>query len=347
MIKRIILKNFFSFHERTDIKLNNGLNILLGINGSGKTSVINALRLLYEGVVGIGFESVFQKLWGGFSNVVNFNGEQENGDIEVTYVFDEKYLKSINKSSPFKSEVIYTIKISRLSSSYMISESLLSQNKKMEGTFRYLEFSNGIGLISVRQGGGQIRNEKYRNGELSGQELVLRQITDPQRFLPTYIIRKAVESMSLYGHFDTSTNSILRRPCEYSSNTKLIRHGDNLVHLLNHLRNEYSNSFKRIEETMNEVNPAYKSIEFRNFGSQLFLSISEKNLSRTVTSLHMSDGTLRFILLMTIFFNPMRGDFIALDEPEGGLHPDMISLLAEMMREASRNSQIIMSSNSN
>lgn len=100
MIKRIILKNFFSFHERTDIKLNNGLNILLGINGSGKTSVINALRLLYEGVVGIGFESVFQKLWGGFSNVVNFNGEQENGDIEVTYVFDEKYLKSINKSSP-------------------------------------------------------------------------------------------------------------------------------------------------------------------------------------------------------------------------------------------------------
>lgn len=60
----------------------------------------------------------------------------------------------------------------------------------------------------------------------------------------------------------------------------------------------------------------------------------------------MSDGTLRFILLMTIFFNPMRGDFIALDEPEGGLHPDMISLLAEMMREASRNSQIIMATHS-
>lgn len=346
MLKRIILKNFFSFHKQTEIKLYPGLNILLGINGSGKTSAINALRLLYEGVAGIGFERLFQKLWGGYAQVVNFNGTQAAEDIEVTYVFDHEYLKNLNLSSPFKSEVFYRLRISSSGSSYTIEEQLYSDDKRGDGQFCYLQFKNGVGLISVRQGKGKVKNERYRNGELSGQELVLRQITDPQRFLPSFIIRKAVENMSLYGHFDTCTESLLRRPCEYSTDTRLVRHGENLVHLLNYLRNEHGSSYDNIEKALREVNPAYQSIEFRNFGSQLLLSIREKNLERTISSLHISDGTLRFLLLMSVFLNPQRGDLIALDEPEGGLHPDMISVLTENMKQAAQASQIILATHS-
>lgn len=69
MIKNIILHNFFSFKNETTVLLNPGVNILVGINGSGKTSFINAFRLLYEGVCGNGFENLFQKEWGGYANV--------------------------------------------------------------------------------------------------------------------------------------------------------------------------------------------------------------------------------------------------------------------------------------
>ena len=58
MIKAIITQDFFSFKGENRIELNDGINILLGINGSGKTTFLNAFRLLYEGVAGIGFEKV-------------------------------------------------------------------------------------------------------------------------------------------------------------------------------------------------------------------------------------------------------------------------------------------------
>ena len=66
MIKKVIIENFFSFKEEHTITLNPGINVLLGINGSGKTSFLNAFRLLYEGVAGNGFEALFQTRWGGF-----------------------------------------------------------------------------------------------------------------------------------------------------------------------------------------------------------------------------------------------------------------------------------------
>lgn len=345
MLRQLTLKNFFSFSEETTITLGGGMNILLGINGSGKTSAINALRLLYEGVAGMGFERLFQKLWGGFSQVKNCNNAHKDEEIEVTYVFDNDFLSKINVNSPYKSAVYYKISISRSGSSYTLEETLTSERKDGNGQYVYLHFRNGMGRISVRAN-GKVRSENYRNGELSGQELVLRQITDPQRFLPSYTIKQAVEQMSLYGHFDTSMESVLRRPCEYSSAKRLTRHGDNLVHLLNYLKNEHYSSYQEIDTMMHDINPAYKNLEFRNFGSQLYLSILETNLSRTITSQHMSDGTLRFLLLLSIFCNPNRGAFIVLDEPEGELHPDMISCLAEIMKGSSRETQIVFATHS-
>ena len=70
MIKRITIRDFFSFSGITTIEFNSGVNLLLGINGSGKTSLINALRLLYEGVCGDGVEKLVQEQWGGFDQIV-------------------------------------------------------------------------------------------------------------------------------------------------------------------------------------------------------------------------------------------------------------------------------------
>ncbi|MBR1721472.1 MAG: AAA family ATPase [Treponema sp.] len=72
----------------------------------------------------------------------------------------------------------------------------------------------------------------------------------------------------------------------------------------------------------------------------------EKNLNKTIGALHISDGTLRFLLLETVFLNPNKGAFIAIDEPERGLHPDMIRSVAEMIKSAAQNSQLIIATHS-
>jgi recombinational DNA repair ATPase RecF len=61
MFKKIILQDFFSFTGVNEIELSPKANVLLGINGSGKTSFLNAFRLLYEGVAGAGFEHISVK----------------------------------------------------------------------------------------------------------------------------------------------------------------------------------------------------------------------------------------------------------------------------------------------
>ncbi|MDR0836152.1 MAG: AAA family ATPase, partial [Tannerella sp.] len=185
MIKEIIIRDFFSFKGEHKIVLNPNINVLLGINGSGKTSFLNAFKLLYEGVSGIGFEALFQGQWGGFHQVANVNSGESSG-IELTYVFDQ----ILNTSSPFdKNDVYYSIYIEPSGTSYTLREHLYTINSGKTEKFTYLDFKNGNGKLWVGNSSGSINFEDYKDGDISGQELVLRQITDPIRYPLTHTIR--------------------------------------------------------------------------------------------------------------------------------------------------------------
>ncbi|MCP4110730.1 MAG: AAA family ATPase, partial [Desulfobacteraceae bacterium] len=78
MISKITVENFFSFRHPTTIELNPDINILVGINGSGKSNFFKAIRLVYESIVGSGLEKIFLQKWSGFNAVANFNNEEKD-----------------------------------------------------------------------------------------------------------------------------------------------------------------------------------------------------------------------------------------------------------------------------
>ena len=348
MLKSVIIKDFFSFRGNTKISLSHGQNLLLGINGSGKTSFINALRLLTEGICGSGVENLIQTQWGGYSQILNCTGREKSDNIQITYVFDCDEINKFNKSKIFHSDVFYQVTINPLGTTdYFLEEKLWTKHSlNKERDFVYLDFHNGQGRISKRTRDESVIFQDYSNGDISGRELVLKQINDPIQFLPIHTVKKAVESMSVYNSFDTGETSKIRRVAEYSTGTRLWKNGENLTQLLNDLRNNHSLDFEKIEEELHKVNPSYKNIEINNITGQAYLSLREKNLNKTIGALHISDGTLRFLLLETVFLNPNRGAFIAIDEPERGLHPDMIRSVAEMIKSAAQNSQLIIATHS-
>lgn len=347
MLKCIKLHDFFSFKGETVIELNKGVNLLLGINGSGKTSFINALRLLSEGLAGDGLVKLIQEQWGGYEQVVNCNGDRTAPYSRLTYIFDGNELNALNKSADFNSDVYYQITIKRSGTSYTLNEKVFSEHKSHEGKmFSYLDFSNGKGKISTRGQDGTIVFQDYENGEVSGQELVLRQINDPIHYLPTHTLRKAIEAITVYNDFELGTNSRIRKVSEFSTDTRLRNSGTNLTQILNFLKLDHSFDFERIENAFHNVNPNFKSIEISNLYGQSYLNLRENNISRAIGAQHISDGTLRFLLLESIFYNPMRGNMVAIDEPERGMHPDMIRSVSEMMKYASADSQIIVATHS-
>lgn len=348
MLKSVVIKDFFSFRGNTKISLSHGQNLLLGINGSGKTSFINALRLLTEGICGSGVENLIQTQWGGYSQILNCTGREKSDNIQITYVFDCDEINKFNKSKIFHSDVFYQVTINPLGTTdYFLEEKLwIEQCLNTENEFVYFDFHNGQGHIRKITRDESVIFQDYSNGDISGRELVLKQINDPIQFLPIHTVKKAVESMSVYNSFDTGETSKIRRVAEYSTGTRLWKNGENLTQLLNDLRNNHSLDFEKIEEELHKVNSSYKNIEINNITGQAYLSLREKNLNKTIGALHISDGTLRFLLLETVFLNPNRGAFIAIDEPERGLHPDMIRSVAEMIKSAAQNSQLIIATHS-
>lgn len=344
MIKELIVRDFFSFKGEHTIELNTGVNILVGVNGSGKTSFLNAIIMLYEGVAGGGLSSLFRQ-WGSYNAIVNACGEVKPDCFSVTYVFDADVLRKVVSASPFKKDVYYKITVFPIGdgTNYTLCETLYSEdNKGKKKTFSYLEFRNGIGQISVRTKSG-IEVEKYDDGMLSAQELVLRQITDPQRYLPSFVVREAISAIAGYSKFNFDQ---VRQPADANDVKRLISTGENLSHLLSNLNNNYTFQYEKIIECLNDINPNFTGIGYNVFGSRLYLSLREKNLSHAIDALHMSDGTLKYLLLLSIFHNPQRGTLVCVDEPESCLHPDMIRSVAKMMKRAAMTSQIIVATHS-
>lgn len=344
MIKELIIRDFFSFKGEHKIELNKGVNILVGINGSGKTSFLNAITLLYEGIAGGGLAPLFRQ-WGTYNAIVNACGEQKPDCFSITYVFGAAALAKLVPVSPFKKDVYYKITVFPVGdgTSYSLCETLFSDDSKgKRKKFSYLEFRNGIGQISVRTENG-IDVERYADGMLSAQELALRQITDPQRYLPSFVVREAINAIAGYSKFNFDK---VRQPAEANDIKRLMSTGENLSQLLNTLNNNYTFQYEKIRECLKDINPNFTGIGYNVFGSRLYLSLREKNLSHAIDALHISEGTLKYMLLLSIFYNPNRGALIDIDEPESCLHPDMIRSVAKMMKSAAQSSQIIVATHS-
>lgn len=346
MIKSVNIKDFFSFKESQNIELNSGVNILLGINGSGKTSFINAFRLLYEGVCGEGFENLFQTQWGGYNEVVNANNNEQPTSIELEFVFDCEKLKELVSKSPFKTDVYYKIIIRPVgSTNYTLEEKLYSQNlKDSQKPYVFLDFKNNKGFLTVYHSSG-IKKEKF-SGETSGQELILRQISDPRRYLPLHTIRTAINQMALYECFDTTSHSDIRKPVYATSDIKLDAAGANLLSVLNNYKTNDLYAFKKLQQQLQIVNSHFEELVFQNFGSRLYLYLQESNMRKSIGLRFISDGTLHYILMLAILMNKNGGCLIGLDEPEERLHPDMIHSIAQLLKEFSAHSQILIATHS-
>lgn len=349
MIKTITIEHFFSFCEKQTVTLNSDTNILVGINGTGKSNFIKAIKFLYESIVGDGMEKILTQKWGGFISVVNYLDSRAE-EISITYEFDKKLMNRLlnGKGHKFTNNPKYQIKIHKKGNlgDYYLSEWVYNEStKKGESPFNYLKIEDGKGIISTKENAqvGIKRLDAFKQNEL-----VLRQISDPDMYFPLYTLKQAIEQIIVYNYFDTTFDSVIRQLSPFYAETKLLDDGRNLVHLLNYLSTAETEAYDQIINLLRtHINPNFEDLRFMVQGSKMLLSLKERGLSRTVTVDHISDGTLRFLLLLSIFYNPNRGSIICIDEPETGLHPDMINTVAKAIKHASQNgSQIIVATHS-
>ena len=167
----------------------------------------------------------------------------------------------------------------------------------------------------------------------------------------THFVRRHLASWRLYHFHDTSSTSPMKQTCDLEDNRFLRSDGSNIPAFLYAMKKMYPQNYQMIVGVVQRVAPFFEDFVLEPSvlnEEKIRLEWKHKGSDAYFSSASLSDGTLRFIALATLFMQPvtLRPSVILVDEPELGLHPYALTMLASMVRQASERTQIIISTQS-
>ncbi len=319
------------------------LNVLIGPNASGKSNVLRVLEML--GVAARGGLGKFVQEEGGIEPLL-WDGQADRLKLSV------KTTPADPARDPVRDALTYQLVLSRLgrTSGYRIEFEQLANYYRVEQGSSQEPFK----LIERVAGRGVLFDENERSlvapeASIPDDETLLSLVRGPfiqNRHLIAY--QNELCNWRIYQGFQTDRKAPIRSPQVTRAETQVSSDGQNLVSALHSL---YTGS----REFKNELNAAMKAAFGEDFEELVFppaadrliqLRIRWKSLRREQSSADISDGTFRFLYLLAILANPSLPSLIAIDEPEMGLHPSMLPIVAEYAQEAANRSQIILATHS-
>ena len=164
-------------------------------------------------------------------------------------------------------------------------------------------------------------------------------------------VLESMRQWRIYHFHDTSETSLIKRLHSIGDNLYLRADGSNLAAFLYFLKEKHKESYAKIVSTVQLIAPFFGDFCLRpapNNQGLIELEWFERGQDIPWKAHILSDGTLRFICLATVFLQPseFQPETILVDEPELGLHPYAIALLASLIRSISQKKQLIISTQS-
>jgi predicted ATPase len=167
----------------------------------------------------------------------------------------------------------------------------------------------------------------------------------PGRGTPSQFVATYLQDWKVYHFHDTSDSAMVKSAYSIHAADRLLPQGENLAAFLYGMRD--TDNYQRIVATIQRVAPFFHDFIFQPEANEVIrLRWKHKGSDDYFDANMLSDGTLRFICMATLLLQPVLPTMILLDEPELGLHPFAMQLLAAMMRSASEETQIIASTQS-
>lgn len=165
------------------------------------------------------------------------------------------------------------------------------------------------------------------------------------------VVQHLLKSCRVFQFHDTSATSPMRRASYVGHTSWLNTDGGNLAAFLYGLRGHQQPYYDRIVATIRQIAPYFKDFVLepsRDNTRELFLDWRDEDPEGRFGPHQLSDGTLRAMALITLLLQPedQLPNVVIIDEPELGLHPYAIEVIASLIRSASSNAQIIVATQS-
>jgi predicted ATPase len=306
----ITIKGFKSIASIEKLPLS-PINVIIGPNGSGKSNFIGVFSFLHE--VREGRLNDYVRKAGGAEQLLYF-GSKVTKEIKILISFRQEVNQYELTLSPTADDSLYPAE-----------EWAYYWLKKYPQP--YHEY------IAARD-----------NGKEAG-------ISDPDVKRTVNWVRTRLGRWRLYHVHDTSASSPMRKTAKLNDNAFLRPDGSNLPAFLYLLQRKYSTAYSMIRRTIQRVAPFFDDFQLSPDPlneETIRLAWRHKGSDQYFSASSLSDGTLRFIALATLFLQPdtFRPSVILVDEPELGLHPYAITMLASLVKQASQETQVILSTQS-
>ena len=303
---RLVVEGFRSI-RRLELDLTTDVTVLIGANGSGKSNLVSALELVSRVVDNTATDRLTRQA--GVARQY-FNGPSGSVDSILIELTQEN-------SSNNDLSLTYRTRIENdINDQPLYTEELTFQDNS--GTPRLFRHEFGPSQDSTIQ-----RIASNPAHELYGAV---------KSFIPLVL------SCRVFHFDDVSANAPVKGFSTVGDDVYLRSDAENIAAYLFKVRNEYPEHYQRIVSAVRHVTPFFDDfVLVPDPSDRIRLRWKQRGLDRTFLAHEASDGTLRFICLATLLLGPDLPATVVLDEPELGLHPAAIGLLAEMAHIAGRN----------
>ncbi len=334
-IERVKIENFRSL-QKVNFPNLTPLTVLLGANGSGKSTFFDAFAFLSD-CFSDGLRRAVDKR-GKFSDL---RSRDSSGPITFEIAYREGGTKRAGTSAARL--ITYHLEINEESGRPIVANEWMRWKRQDRAApFYFLRYQRGQG--SVVTGELPEQDDKRIELPLAGADVLavstLGQLADNPRV-------KSLRDFIIGWHLSYLTAADVKIPPEAGLQEHLSKNGDNLANVIQFLSEEHPKILTHIFETLRRRIPKLESVEPVALPSgHLLLTVKDAPFSEGVQARFVSDGTLKMLAYLIQLNDPAPSPFLGIEEPENFLHPKLLHELAEECNAATANMQMVVTTHS-
>ena len=319
------------------------LNVVIGPNGAGKSNLLQIIQFISRAAEGQLSRTV--QAAGGMVPLV-WDGQMDHIAIRL------KTSPLEPGQDPVKWSLTYQLRLARLGQggSYRIDHEVLANYYRVEigekpEPFKYLERTpHAINVFNEKQKALEAPGESVPE-----EETLLSTAGGPfslNRAIPLF--QAELAAWSIYQDLHVNRDAPIRQPAVTRNIRRVSPDGQNLITVLHTLYTTDRDFKRNIDKAMRAAfGEDFEELIFPPAGDQrIQMRVRWRTLRQEQSAADLSDGTLRFLFLLTVLASPDPAPVIAVDEPETGLHPAMLPIVAEYAIAAARRAQVIFTTHS-
>jgi predicted ATPase len=338
-LRTIRLRNTLSFGPETSELELQSLNVLIGPNGAGKSNLIEAIGLL-QSAPGNLLESV--RTGGGIGEWLWKGSDGAPvAEIDATIFYPQGKM-------PLRHRLQFTMVGQRAE---LVDEAIENERPNWPGepdVYFYYRYQSGHPVLNVKtnEPAGGHRPRELDREDLAVDQSVLSQRKDPDQYPEVTYLGSEYAKIKLFREWNLGRNTQPRRPQPTDLPADFLREdAANIALVLNDLEHRSTLRASLVEQ-LREADASIVDFSTKVLGGTIQLFLHYSGLRSPVPATRLSDGTVRYLCLLAVLCHPEPPPLVCLEEPELGLHPDLLVRLAELLVDASHRMQLIVTTHS-